>query len=106
MQADNLTASHYCKECLHGRGELIHYASAQRHCAVCRSELSPLDFAQKEKAIPSADQVLADPATSYWLCRALREALARDPVDVANDAEVLARVLEARCREILVSQTH
>ena len=28
-------------------------------------------------------------------------ALARDPVDAANDAEVLARLLDKRCRKIL-----
>jgi len=35
------------------------------------------------------EQVLSDPAASFWLKDALRSALARDPVDAANDAEVL-----------------
>jgi hypothetical protein len=39
-------------------------------------------------------QVLADPAASFWLKEALVSALDRDPVDAANDAEVLARLLD------------
>ena len=34
------------------------------------------------------EQVLGDPAASFWLKDALRSALDRDPVDAANDAEV------------------
>jgi hypothetical protein len=45
--------------------------------------------------------VLSDPAASFWLKDALRSALGRDPVDAANDAEVLAELLEERCQEIL-----
>jgi hypothetical protein len=37
--------------------------------------------------------ILTDPATSYWLKNALKAALKRDPVDVANDAEHLASLL-------------
>ena len=47
------------------------------------------------------EQVLADPAASFWLKDALRSALARDPVDAANGAEVLAQLLDRRCQEIL-----
>lgn len=47
------------------------------------------------------DQVLRDPAASYWLKSSLLSALARDPVDAANDAEVLAQLLDRRCRIIL-----
>ncbi len=47
------------------------------------------------------EQVLADPAASFWLKEALRSALDRDPVDEANDAEVLAQLLDRRCQEIL-----
>lgn len=39
---------------------------------------------------------LDDPAASDWLRDALRTAMARDPVDAANDAEVLARLLDER----------
>jgi hypothetical protein len=42
-----------------------------------------------------------DPACSYWLKLALTAALTRDPVDAANDAEVLARLLDARCQKLL-----
>ena len=43
--------------------------------------------------LPSIDEVLADPAASYWLKAALCSALRRDPVDAANDSETLARLL-------------
>ena len=36
--------------------------------------------------VPTIDEVLADPAASHWMKDALRSALARDPVDVANEA--------------------
>ena len=51
--------------------------------------------------MPQIERVLCDPAASFWLKDALRAALARDPVDAANDAEVLARLLDGRCRNIL-----
>ncbi len=47
------------------------------------------------------EQVLADPAASSWLKDALRSAMDRDPVDAANDAEVLAELLDRRCHELL-----
>lgn len=51
--------------------------------------------------LPGIEEVLQDPAASLWLRNALRAALVRDPVDAANDAEVLARLLDRRCRSIL-----
>ena len=51
--------------------------------------------------LPRIDEVLADPAASYWLKTALRSALCRDPIDAANDSEILARLLEQRCDQIL-----
>jgi hypothetical protein len=51
--------------------------------------------------LPSIDEVLGDPAASDWLKTALRSALCRDPVDAANDSEMLARLLEDRCDKIL-----
>src|SRR6185437_13642196 len=58
------------------------------------------DFQQHED-LPSIEQILADPAASDWLKAALHSALSRDPVDAANDAEVLARVLDRWCRQML-----
>jgi hypothetical protein len=49
----------------------------------------------------SISEVLNDPSASYWLKGALTSALARDPVDAANDADLLARMLDARCRSLL-----
>jgi transcription initiation factor TFIIIB Brf1 subunit/transcription initiation factor TFIIB len=49
---------------------------------------------------PMCEAILSDPAASYWLKKALRSALKRDPVDAAADAEILAATLRARCDNI------
>lgn len=51
--------------------------------------------------LPTIEEVLADPSASFWLRNALLAALSRDPIDAANEADVLARLLDKRCREIL-----
>ena len=51
--------------------------------------------------LPGIDDVLADPAASFWLKTAIRSALCRDPVDAAHDSEILARLLGDRCDRIL-----
>jgi hypothetical protein len=51
--------------------------------------------------VPSIVELLFDPTSSVWLKLALRSALCRDPVDAANDSQVLARVLARRCDDIL-----
>lgn len=51
--------------------------------------------------LPSIDEVLADPAASFWLKTALRSALRRDPVDAAHDSEILAQLLRQRCDTIV-----
>jgi hypothetical protein len=51
--------------------------------------------------LPSIEEVFADPAASCWLKTALSSALCRDPVDAANDSEILAQLLGRRCDEIL-----
>jgi hypothetical protein len=55
--------------------------------------------------LPRIEETLADPAASFWLKNALRSALSRDPVDASNDADILARVLNCRCRSILEDST-
>ena len=55
--------------------------------------------------VPKIEEILADPAASLWLKAALRSALARDPVDAANDTDMLARVLNDRCRQLLKQST-
>lgn len=47
-------------------------------------------------APPTISEVLADFSASHWLKEALRSALHRDPVDAANDAEILYSVLAAK----------
>jgi hypothetical protein len=89
----------HCPVCLRERGELIQYAERQRHCVVCQSEsLEPLELVDDAPAACGPDEVLRDPSASAWLKDALHSALTRDPVDAANDAEVLARLLDTRCR--------
>lgn len=56
---------------------------------------------EPDRNIPSVEAVLRDPATSSWLSEALITALLRDPVDAANDAEILAWVLAHRCQILL-----
>jgi hypothetical protein len=54
-----------------------------------------------DSTLPSIKDVLRDPAASSWLKTALRTALERDPVDAANDAEMLLRLLDARLHALL-----
>ncbi len=92
----------HCPVCLRSRGELIYYALRQKHCVVCQSEsLEPLELGVCVETPCAPEDTLRDPAASFWLKDALRSALSRDPVDAANDAEVLARLLEQRCRSTL-----
>ena len=51
---------------------------------------------QRETHRADVEQVLSDPSTSYWLRDALRAAMVRNPVDAANDALVLSRLLDDR----------
>jgi hypothetical protein len=44
-------------------------------------------------------RICEDPAVSFWLRNALVSALARDPVDAANDAGVLSWVLDKRAAD-------
>jgi hypothetical protein len=55
----------------------------------------------KAEDLSGIDDVLADPAASYWLKRALQSSLSRDPVDAARDSDLLARLLGRRCDEVL-----
>jgi len=92
----------HCPVCLRDRGELICYASRQKHCVICQSEaLETLGLSGDLEPDLDIEHIADDPAASLWLKNALRSALIRDPVDAANDAELLAQVLDQRCRKIL-----
>ena len=54
-------------------------------------------------AAATAEDLLASPSVSNWLKEALRSALARDPVDAAQDADVLHLVLSSRADAILIA---
>ncbi|MCI0560230.1 MAG: hypothetical protein MN733_17215 [Nitrososphaera sp.] len=47
--------------------------------------------------------ILANPSTSVWLRQSLTSALARDPVDAANDAADLAMALDSWCETRLLA---
>ncbi len=51
--------------------------------------------------LPSCESLLERQDVSYWLKHALRQALQRDPVDAARDAELLADVLRHRADAML-----
>lgn len=51
---------------------------------------------EQQRATPEIGQVLSDPSASFWLKAAIRSAMERDAVDAANDARVLAYILESR----------
>ncbi len=92
----------HCPVCLRERGEMIYYAPPQKHCVVCQCEsLEPLERAGYTQVSYGIDEILRDPAASFWLKAALRSALARDPVEAANDAEVLTVLLDKRSRTTL-----
>jgi hypothetical protein len=105
LSSSLLSSAHaifHCPVCLRERGELIRYAPCQRHCVICQCEaLEPLETAAESAPLPSPDEILADPAASGWLKNALRAAMTRDPVDAANDAEWVFRLLERRARHAL-----
>lgn len=50
---------------------------------------------------PTPEELLAHPATPFWAQDAIREALQRDCVDVANVLEVMAKSFRERSRKIL-----
>ena len=45
-------------------------------------------------------EILSGPGMSFWLKNALLAALDRDPVDAANDADLLAIVLGYRAQQL------
>lgn len=45
--------------------------------------------------------LMDDPAVSYWLKGAVRALMERDPVDAANDADVLAKIMGERVTALL-----
>ena len=43
---------------------------------------------------------LENPATSFWLKRAVSESMERDPVDALRDASILVEILEKYLQEV------
>ena len=46
------------------------------------------------------DEVMMDPAASWWLKGCLAGAVKRDPIDVANDLSVLRELLTDWCKKM------
>nr|WP_244664608.1 hypothetical protein [Xanthomonas phaseoli] len=67
--------------------------------AVCSGVTSGLQTTGQVEAEINA--VIAAPTTSRWLKAALADALHRDCVDAAHDAELLADLWGRRCDSIL-----
>ena len=44
------------------------------------------------------DALLANPAVSDWLKSAIKALLQRDAIDAANDAKILAQIMDERAR--------
>lgn len=59
---------------------------------------------RQSRSLPQISTILEDPAASFWLKAALCSALARDPVDAANDAELLYELLAHKCEELLAGE--
>lgn len=51
--------------------------------------------------VPTIQDILNDNTASYWLKEALTTALKRDAVDAAQDATILAQLLNVRCNQLL-----
>lgn len=51
--------------------------------------------------LPTPEQILNNPATSFWLKDALTRSLQRDPVDASKDAELLSDLLFKRAADLL-----
>jgi len=56
-----------------------------------------------EADAPTPEEIIASPGCSAWLRASLMAALARDPVDAADDAELMAQVLASRAEAILAA---
>ncbi len=50
---------------------------------------------------PTPQEVIASPATSFWLLASLQTAVLRDPVDAVNDAELLLQLLQQRLADLV-----
>ena len=50
---------------------------------------------------PSPEQILNDPACSFWLKEAVEKSLTRDPVAALYDAGTLVAVLQGRQNALL-----
>lgn len=51
--------------------------------------------------IPTTEEIINDPASSFWLKEAIGKCLERDPVDALNDAETLVAVLKTRLDSVV-----
>jgi len=83
---------------MHSPGAPVRWALAADQSATM---IEPLMLDAKNPDVPTAEELLSDPATPSWVNRALRSALDRDPVKAAAEAEVMARSLARRADAVL-----
>lgn len=55
----------------------------------------------QERFVPTIDEALRSPVISHWLKNALRSALDRDPVQAANEAQLLFDILDTHACEVV-----
>ncbi|PIQ12135.1 MAG: hypothetical protein COW70_10870 [Hydrogenophilales bacterium CG18_big_fil_WC_8_21_14_2_50_58_12] len=53
------------------------------------------------RQLPTIEEVMTNPACSFWLKMTLQEALNRDPVDALADAMLLTDPLRSRLDDLL-----
>lgn len=100
--ATNIAAQH-ALDTLHEANRRLTTVRAQRDECNDRLHISLGRIAELEKQpqLPTITEVLTDPASSHWLVNALDLAFKRDPVDAANDSELLAALLRRRAQNSL-----
>ena len=73
-------------------------------CAFHNATVSPKDCCHPpgtRNLYDRRDEILADPGISFWLKAAIRVLDARDPVDAAKDADLLAALFDGKCKALL-----
>lgn len=65
------------------------------------SHVVPFPQTVRVKTIPSIEELLSDPCTPFWALDVIRVALTKDCVDAAAVLNVLAKVFDARAKQLL-----
>jgi len=85
-----------CKRCGSPVTNLLNDSTTKSHARGC-----PNIRDDKAALYDRRAEILADPAISFWLKEAIRALDARDPVDAAKDADLLAALFDGKCKALL-----